>query len=323
VDDEAGRSLWSQVTRNHLGFPDGVSASDLRLIGQRQAVQYGAELRHGRVVRLRRDNADGGAFTAVIEPHRDGDGGVEGDAPGLEENRQRERRHTARLGERPARTRETVRARTVILAAGVVDAFPVFDGRDACVGVSLFWCIVCDGYESIGRRVAVVGDDDDAIETAFGLLHFTDQVTLVTGRRRTRARAHRLAALEARGVEIRRAPVERYQHESGQIESLALGGDARGRSGHGSAAEVSAEMVFVSAPKRSRSELAARLGAERDDDGYVVTDGEGRTSVPGLFAAGDVTAGHAHQVTTAAHQGATAATAVNYVLYDEVERGEG
>jgi thioredoxin reductase (NADPH) len=82
-------------------------------------------------------------------------------------------------------------------------------------------------------------------------------------------------------------------------------------------------MVFVSAPKRSRSELAARLGAERDDDGYVVTDGEGRTSVPGLFAAGDVTAGHAHQVTTAAHQGATAATAVNYVLYDEVERGEG
>ena len=42
VDDNAGRSLWSQVTRNHLGFPDGVTAADLRLLGQRQAVAYGA-----------------------------------------------------------------------------------------------------------------------------------------------------------------------------------------------------------------------------------------------------------------------------------------
>ena len=44
--------------------------------------------------------------------------------------------------------------------------------------------------------------------------------------------------------------------------------------------------------------------------------------MPGLYAAGDATAGHSHQVTTAAHQGATAATAVNYDLYDPVERGE-
>jgi thioredoxin reductase (NADPH) len=322
VDDEAGRSLWSQVTRNHLGFPDGVSASELRLLGQRQAVQYGAELRHGRVVRLQRHEADGGGFEAVIEPHRHGDDAVEDEAPGLEENRQRERRHAARLGERPARARETIRARTVIVAAGVVDAFPVFEGRDACVGVSLFWCIVCDGYEAIGRRVAVVGDDDDAIETAFGLLHFTDRVSLVTGRRRTRAPAERLAALEARGVEVRRAPVERYRHESGQIESLELAAAGRRARVDGDA-PVSAEMVFVSAPKRSRSELATRLGAERDEEGYIVTDAEGQTSVPGLFAAGDVTAGHAHQVTTAAHQGATAATAVNYTLYDDVERGEG
>ena len=323
VDDEAGRSLWSQVTRNHLGFPDGVSASELRLLGQRQAVRYGAEVRHGRVVRLRRSQARGGGFDAVVEPHRNGDGVVEDEAPGLEANRQRERRHTARLGERPARARETIRARTVILAAGVVDAFPVFEGRDACVGVSLFWCIVCDGYEAIGRRVAVVGDDDDAIETAFGLLHFTDQVTLVTARRRTRAPAERLAALEARGVEIRRAPVEQYRHESGQIESLELAPPSGRRARSDEERTVSAEMVFVSAPKRSRSELGARLGVDLDEEGYIVTDADGRTSVPGLFAAGDVTAGHAHQVTAAAHQGATAATAVNYTLYDEVERGEG
>ena len=322
VDDEAGRSLWSQVTRNHLGFPDGVSAADLRLLGQRQAVRYGAELRQGRVVELRPCGAEDGGFEAVIEPPRDGDEDVEEDAPGLEENRERERRHAARLGERQTHGRETVRARTVILAAGVVDAFPVFEGRDACVGVSLFWCIVCDGFEAIDRRVAVVGDDDDAIETAFGLLHFTDQVTLVTGRHGSPAPGERIAALAARGVEIRRAPVERYVHESGQIESLVLGTEPGGGPEPDADWSLAAEMVFVSAPKRSRSDLAALLGAERDDEGYIVTDPDGRTSVPGLFAAGDVTAGHAHQVTTAAHQGATAATAVNHALYDDVERGE-
>jgi thioredoxin reductase (NADPH) len=265
---------------------------------------------------------------AVIEPHRNGEHEVEEDAPGLEENRERERRHAAPLGDRRTPGRETVRARTVILAAGVVDAFPVFEGRDACVGVSLFWCIVCDGYEAVGRRVAVVGDDDDALETAFGLLHFTSRVTLVTGRRRTRAPARRLAALEARGVEIRRAPVERYEHEAGRIESLVLSRPtahtptARTRRQLGADDPVSVEMVFVSTPKRSRADLAARLGADMNDEGYIVTDEDGRTSVAGLFAAGDVTAGHAHQVTTAAHQGGTAATAVNHELYDEVERGE-
>jgi thioredoxin reductase (NADPH) len=54
--------------------------------------------------------------------------------------------------------------------------------------------------------------------------------------------------------------------------------------------------------------------------GYLVTDDAGRTTQKGLYAAGDVTADHSHQVTTAAHFGATAATAVNYDLYDRSER---
>src|SRR6185437_10821704 len=54
VDDDAGRSLWSQVTRNHIGFPDGVSAANLRLLGQEQAANHGVQLRNGSVVGLRR-----------------------------------------------------------------------------------------------------------------------------------------------------------------------------------------------------------------------------------------------------------------------------
>ena len=310
VDDDAGRSLWSQVTRNHLGFPDGVSAADLRLLGQRQAANHRVGLRSGTVIGLRRASKASDGFIITVRapdaPEEDDD------APGLVQNRLREHEVAARLGERQIRRRSQIRARTVILATGVVDAFPSFDGRDECVGVSLFWCIICDGYESIGKHVAVVGDDEEAIETAFGLTHFTDRVTLVTGRRRTQARPKRLAELAARGVSVIRGPVSDYRHQGGQIQALAI--DVA------NAPDVECEMVFVSTPKRPRNELARRLGARADHAGYLRTDDAGRTSVPGLYAAGDNTAGHSHQVTTAAHLGAKAATAVNWDLYDLVER---
>jgi thioredoxin reductase (NADPH) len=316
VDDNAGRSLWSQVTRNYLGFPDGVTAADLRLLGQRQAVAYEADLRNGEVTGLRRAGGRAGGFLATIaaadEPVPDDQ------TPGLARNRAREVRQGARLGERGTRRTVRIHARTVVLAAGVIDAFPAFPGRDTCVGISLFWCIVCDGYESIGRHVAVVGDDEEAIGTAFGLRHFTDKVTLVIGRRRTRADPDRLRALTDRGVTVVHGPVEAYRHDEGRIRALAVG--SSGPSVATGATTIECEMVFVSAPKRPRTELARRLGAQTDRAGYLVTDDAGRSTVAGIYAAGDATAGHSHQVATAAHQGATAATAVNYDLYDPVER---
>ena len=314
VDDDAGRSLWLQTIRNHLGFPDGVRTSDLRILGLKQAVNHDAELRAGRVIGLRHDRA-GGGFIATIEPRGDPTTVAEELAePGAVKNRKRERRQALRIGEVVTRRRIDLRARTVFLGTGVVDEFPAFRDRDLCVGTSLFWCIVCDGYESIDREVAVVGDDEDAIGTAFGLLHFTDRVALVTGRRRTRAPAERLRALEGRGVVVHRRPVAEYHHTKGQIERLLVGDPDE-------PSEVSCEMVFVSSPKRPRSRLAGRLGARTDAHGYLLTDDAGRTSVPGIYAGGDVTAGHSHQLTTAAHLGATAATAINWDLYDDVESG--
>jgi len=316
VDDDAARSLWSQVTRNHLGFPDGVTAADLRLLGQRQAVAYGADLRRGKVTGLRRARVRAGGFVATVTAA--GEPLPDDPAPGMARNRAREARHGAKLGERETHRRTRIQARTVLLATGVVDAFPAFTGRDECVGISLFWCIVCDGYEAIDRHVAVVGDDEEAIGTAFGLLHMTDRVTLVTGRRRSRAGPRRLGALEQRGATVLHGPVEAYRHDAGQIRALTVGQSGRG----GEARIVECEMVFVSTPKRPRSELARRLGTRADEAGYLVIDDAGRTSVAGLYAAGDTTAGHSHQVTTAAHRGATAATAINYDLYDPVERGD-
>jgi len=81
-------------------------------------------------------------------------------------------------------------------------------------------------------------------------------------------------------------------------------------------------MVFTSVHKQPRTRLARRLGAPLDPEGYVIVDDHGATNVPGLFAAGDVAAGHAHQVSAAVHEGSTAATAVNWFLMEPLERGD-
>ena len=137
--------------------------------------------------------------------------------------------------------------------------------------------------------------------------------------RSTSGQTARLGRLEKRGVRVIHGPVTAYHHEAGRIRSLTIGRTGRGRA-H-APAELECEMVFVSTPKRPRNELAHRLGARADEAGYLIVDDSGRTSVTGIYAAGDATAGHSHQVTAAADQGATAATAVNYDLYDPVERG--
>jgi thioredoxin reductase (NADPH) len=308
VDDDRGRSLWSQTTRNYLGFPDGVRAADLRLLGQRQAANQGVSLRAGHVARLRRRRS--GGFEVSIEPPDE----VSDEAaaePGLEANQAREKQHAQAVGERATRRPLQLRARTAVLATGVADRFPAFDGRDACVGISLFWCIVCDGLEARRRRVAIVGDDDEAVSTAFFLARLTDRATLVTNRRRSRLNAEREAALEARGVRVVRALVEAYEQEDGQIRCLRLG-DARD--------QIAVDMVFVSSPRLPRTALARRLGAETDRAGYLVVDDGMRTSVPGLYACGDLLAGHPHQVGEGAATGALAATAVNYDLMDPSAR---
>ncbi|MDQ3127069.1 MAG: NAD(P)/FAD-dependent oxidoreductase [Chloroflexota bacterium] len=309
VDDDRGRSLWSQTTRNYLGFPDGIKAADLRLLGQRQATNHGVILRAGHVAGLRRRRS-GAGFDVIVDPPDDVADSATAE-PGLEANQAREQRAARRLDERQTERSTVVRGRTVILATGVADRYPAFAGRDACVGISLFWCPVCDGYEARGRRVAVVGDDDDAVSTAFFLARLSDRVTLVTNRRRSRLARTRQATLETHGVPVIRAKVEAYEHDAGQIRTLHL---------HDGAQPVEVDMVFVSSPRAPRSRLARRLGARHDELGYLTVDSGMRTTVAGLYAAGDVLAGHPHQVGEGAATGAVAATAVNYDLTEPSAR---
>ncbi len=308
IDDRDGRSLWSQTNRNYLGFPDGIPAAEIRLQGRRQAARYGARFLLGRVTAADRD---GDLFRLLVEGHESGDSGT--DAAGTEFNVARDEELGRSLGEIQAGSSEELLARTVILATGVRDPFPRFPGRDECVGRSLFWCIACDGYESIDRSVAVVGHDEEAVEMALDLLEFTAKVSIAAGRAGGfTVPVSRLADLAANGIAAYRWPVASYPNENGQIEALVLDDPRKTR--------IPVEMVFTSHTPRARNEIAGQLGVELNPLGQIVVDTEQHTSVRGVYAAGDATSVHDHQVSAAVHEGNQAACAANYHLYRPVQR---
>jgi len=310
VDDRDGRSLWGQTNRNYLGFPEGIPAADIRLAGRRQAARYGTEFVHGHVRAARMIAGPDRHFVVDLEPCPPPGCGDQAGRPG---NQSRDVDLGHALGETDLAEPRTVLARTVVIATGVRDCFPDFEGWADCVGRSLFWCINCDGYETQGHRLAVVGADEDAAETALQLLEFTPRVTLVAGTPDGfEISASRLAEIEGEGIATHAAAVARYINGNGQISGLVLA-DA-------GATTLDVDMVFQYHRPVARTEVAVMLGVELDAIGQIVVDGSQQTNVEGVYAAGDVTHPHNHQISAAVHEGNEAACTANYYLYRPVQK---
>ncbi|MFP5219503.1 MAG: NAD(P)/FAD-dependent oxidoreductase [Actinomycetes bacterium] len=186
-------------------------------------------------------------------------------------------------------------AHRVVLATGVRDAFPDVAGFDEHYGASVFHCPACDGYEARDRDVVALGWDPALVGFAATLKNWARSVTVVTNGRRFQ------------GDESCR--VQLADNECDLVEENALGftGSRGGLEGVQlqSGRVVPASLVFFSVAHHPRVELATALGCELDDEGYVAVDHEGRTSVEGVYAAGDVVPGM-QLVQVAAGQGAVA-----------------
>jgi thioredoxin reductase (NADPH) len=307
--DERDRFLWQHIAYNYLGFPDGIPAVELRRLGWRHAARYGAALLLGHVTTATREDD---RFRLRIE--RLPDGGVWGHGSGSSIPRDAEMARV--FGEVPKDGPIEVLARTLILATGVFGHFPEFPGRDECVGQSLFWCIHCEGYESIDRMVGVVGHDEDAVQTALDLLVFTDRVTIVAGRPEGfEVPASRLADLAGKGIAAHSCGVAEYENRNGQMQALVLDDPGRTR--------IPVEHVYTIRRTRAANDLARQLGLELNPIGQIVVTSEQHTNVPGVYAAGDATSLHDHQMSAAAHEGNQAACGANYHLYQPSQRAAG
>ncbi|MEO8286785.1 MAG: NAD(P)/FAD-dependent oxidoreductase [Chloroflexota bacterium] len=275
IDDHEGRSTWHQVNRNYVGFPDGIHASKLREIGKEQASRYGVEF-----------------FSATVDQVR-----AEGEG--------RERCFYFDT------TRGQVVSRTVILATGVTDKFPEFEGSIECIGKSMFWCIICDGYETIDKRIVIFGHNNRAASLALEMLVFTKEVTLVSWDDPFNLTPEKMSVLEEHGITVYDSECELYKCAvDGQLESVVLTDGT----------EIPLDSLFVAQHIEPNTQLAEQLGMALDEHGFIMTDVELCTNVDGAYAAGDVTKLNNHQVSSAVHEGGMAAAAANYYLYEDWQK---
>ncbi len=304
VDDHEGRSLWQQVNRNYLGFPDGIEAAELRKLGRRQAANYGTQFCNGQVENIVRQ---GKLFCVRIVPSL-----PISDEPeeGSQERREEDAADASKVGETQIEGHAELWASTLVFACGVQDHFPEFLGRDECVGRTLFWCIICDGYEAIDKRAVVLGDDEEAASTALQLRQFTAQITLVAGEPTFKLPPARLDDLKTAGITTVTGRVQNLPNDDGCVTALELEGGQT----------IPIDVLFTVHEKTPRSDLARALGVKCDEQGYIAADDEQKTKVPGIFAAGDVTRKHNHQISSAVHEGGMAAAAVNYYLYGALQK---
>jgi len=200
-----------------------------------------------------------------------------------------------------------VQARRVILATGVTDLWPDMDGAADMRGDRIRVCPICDAYETNDHRVGLMGCGDKVAREALYIRHFTRHLTLFTHGLNEKSPIcdELVQRLEQAGIDVREAPVTRLVPVGEEGVTLCLE--------DGQEQEV--DLLFSALGARPNADLAVELGAQLDEDGYVCINAKQETTVPGLFAVGDVTSA-INQVSVAVGQGAVAATSVHNSLLD-------
>ncbi len=194
----------------------------------------------------------------------------------------------------------------LVLAMGVVDQFPEVDGFFEHYGCSVFHCASCDGYEAQGRSVVILGWGEHVVSFAVGLLDWADDLTVVTEGHPLEADDRHRRLLARHGIGLCEDDAVALLGPRGDLQGVRLaGGDV-----------LPTDLVFFSIAHRPRLELARQLGCDVDGDGCLQVDRDGRTSVEGCFAAGDITPGF-QLATVAVGKGTVAGVACAISLQGE------
>ncbi|MCM1065006.1 MAG: thioredoxin-disulfide reductase [Eubacterium sp.] len=204
---------------------------------------------------------------------------------------------------------ETLEARTVILATGAEHAHLNVPGEEGLTGMGVSYCATCDGAFFRGKRVAVVGGGDVALEDAIYLARTCEKVYLIH-------RRDELRGAQALQQELKALPnVEfLYSHVVTEIQGEDAVENLRIRNlKTEEISDLAVSGVFVAVGIRPSTDLIRDL-ADCDEAGYVLAGEDCAASVPGLYAAGDIRRKPIRQIVTAVADGANAAvSAGNFV----------
>jgi len=201
--------------------------------------------------------------------------------------------------------RRTVRR--LLLAIGVRDVWPEIPGLEHIYGANAHVCPDCDGYDTRGKKVVVIGNGRRAVGMALNLATWTNDIIICTnGRPPELDEPEYCEKLDALNIPVLTEPIARVCCEGNRIHCLML---ADGM-------QLDTDKVFFTIGQYPADDLGVQLGCERDDEGHIIIDAHCRTSVVNVYAAGDITPGSQLAITAAA-EGATAALSMHKSLVPE------
>ena len=267
LDGGDPRAGWIPVSKNHPGFPDGIPGVELLARLREQAGRYDARIVEAKATRLEQ-TSDGFIVWA---------------------------------GE------DELRARTVLLATGVKDNEPKLgDVFDAVQRKLIRICPICDGYETIGQSVGIVGSSEKGAREALFMRTYSDRVTLIhVGEPATLADSDRLELAKA-GIDVVETHINAVRIEADRIAAFDFeDGVAR-----------KFDVIYSALGTTPRGALAEELGAKVDEVGSLLVNSHQMTTVEGLYAAGDLVRG-LNQITVAEAEAAIAATGIHNRLRAE------
>ena len=267
-DCGSSRAALIPCTRNHAGYPGGISGNDLLARMLEQAESFGAVREAQQVTELRRMDDH---FEVVA-----GEGAY--------------------------------CARSVLLATGVVNHQPPGIERtlhdEALERGLIRYCPICDGYEVTDKRVGVIGTSQHGTAEVLFLRGYTTDLTLISPHGDHDLDAECSRKLEDAGVARVAGPCGEYAIEGDRLILATADG------------QMAFDSVYPALGSRIRSDLAVKAGAKATEDGCLQVSDHMETSVPGLFAAGDVVAG-LDQISHAMGQAGVAATTIRNHLAQE------
>ena len=200
-----------------------------------------------------------------------------------------------------------IAAKTILLATGVSNRRPTMDeaAHDAALATGLIrYCPICDGYEVTDKPVAVIGSGEKGAAEVLFLRAFTADLTLFAPDGLHELCGEERAMLSEAGIAIVDGPVEAIEPGSDSIALVAAGKRREFAS------------LYPALGSDTHTQLAEMLGARLNETGCIGVDAHQRTSVPGLYAAGDVVIG-LDQISHAMGDGGVAATTIRNDLAKE------
>lgn len=268
LDSGDGRSAICHSYHNILGYPDGISGAELRETGRKQAERYGVEFVMGKAANARKTE-DG------FEVETD--------------------------------SGKTYKARRLLLASGIMDRIPPFPELMPTLGISVYVCPDCDGFEVKDKSTIVMGAGNVGANMALTLSYFSDKITYIN-HEKTEVDDEKMAELKGKGIEYAKGPIESVLADGPDFKGVVLSNGE----------ELTAERGFIAfGGNEVKSQLAQQLGVELHKNKHVLVDPRTKmTNVEHVWAAGDVVA-HSEQVTIAMGDGMQASIWIHKTLLPE------